>query len=148
MKSALVLGLLLLAGFAFADAPPPRCSMLGNNCMENCCTDVANGTPEASSDSLGLACAGGNTGKFETCATMLCRANTAECLAPGSECGMGYATCFTGCRNGGGTNLACDETCWGEAGQCIADANGGGECCGPVIGILAILGGVFMIRRK
>ena len=146
MKLAfVVLGLLLLLPFSFADIAPPDCDTQKDICTWDCCTD-SGGTFTETNETV--ACSGGS-GTFDTCAYAVCRPNLAECKAPRSGCGQSYKSCFTGCRDNGGNNTYCDNLCWNQADECISNAldNPGGYC-GPAAGLLGIAGAALAFRRK
>ncbi|MDD5340139.1 MAG: hypothetical protein PHV13_02730 [Candidatus ainarchaeum sp.] len=147
MKLAfVVLGLLLQ--LSFANPIPLDCSALEDECMSNCCTGAAGGTPETANDVT--TCDGGDQDKFDTCISAVCRPGLINCEAPNSGCGMAFANCFNACRNSGETNQYCDDLCWSQVEDCVSNppGNGGPACCGPALGLLGIAGASLALRRK
>ncbi len=141
-----VLGLLLLLPFSFADAAPP-CNVLEYDCARNCCLQ-GGGTPAeniTNMEPIAAVNCTNSTDAIDACIYAGCRPSRANCEAYGYGCDDVYTSCFTTCKNNGGTNKGCGEQCWSQAETCISKKN---PACWPTAGLLGIAGAALAFRRK
>lgn len=143
-----VLGLLLLP-FCFADAAPP-CSVMEYDCIRTCCIQ-GGGTPAeniADMEPITAVNCSNSTDVIDTCIYAGCRPNRAECEAHGYGCGQNYTSCFTTCKNNGGTIKGCGDQCWSQAETCISNATKNPTYCGSTAALLGIAAASLAFRRK